>query len=82
MAGKHPLLLFVRPEKMSNMRSVKQLVAFQSVNLNAGERAEIELELRPCQHLSSANEDGTMVIEEGSYFLSVEDKELEIQAVK
>ncbi|MBA0765127.1 hypothetical protein Gotri_014377 [Gossypium trilobum] len=82
MAGKHSLLLFVRPANMSNMRPVKQLVAFQSVNLKAGERAEIELELRPCEHLSLANEDGTMVIEEGSYFLSIGDKEIEIQAVK
>ncbi|KAB2040597.1 hypothetical protein ES319_D02G095200v1 [Gossypium barbadense] len=82
MAGKHSLLLFVRPANMSNMRPVKQLVAFQSVNLKAGERAEIELQLRPCEHLSLANEDGTMVIEEGSYFLSIGDKEIEIQAVK
>ncbi|TYI92861.1 hypothetical protein E1A91_D02G100100v1 [Gossypium mustelinum] len=82
MAGKHSLLLFVRPANMSNMRPVKQLVAFQSVNLKAGERAEIELQLRPCEHLSLANEDGTMVIEKGSYFLSIGDKEIEIQAVK
>ncbi|MBA0555835.1 hypothetical protein Golob_025990 [Gossypium lobatum] len=82
MAGRHSLLLFLRPANMSNMRPVKQLVAFQSVNLKAGERAEIELELRPCEHLSLANEDGTMVIEEGSYFLSIGDKEIEIQAVK
>ncbi|KAK8479106.1 hypothetical protein V6N13_054129 [Hibiscus sabdariffa] len=82
LAGKHPLLLFVRPEKKSNGKPVKQLVAFQSVNLNAGERGDIELELRPCEHLSSANEDGLMVIEEGSYFLSIGDKELEIQVVK
>ncbi|KAA3484902.1 putative beta-D-xylosidase 7 [Gossypium australe] len=82
MAGKHSLLLFVRLANMSNMRSVKQLVAFQSVNLNARERVKIELELKPCEHLNSANEDGTMVIEEGSYFLSIGDKEIEIQAVK
>ncbi|KAE8716356.1 putative beta-D-xylosidase 7 [Hibiscus syriacus] len=47
MDGKHPLLLFVWPEKASNGRSVKQFVAFQSVNFNAGERADIEFELRP-----------------------------------
>ncbi|KAE8683299.1 Glycosyl hydrolase family protein isoform 3 [Hibiscus syriacus] len=75
LAGKHPLLLFVRPAKMSNRRPVKQLVAFQSVNMNAGERGDIELELRPCEHLSSADEDGSMVIEEGSYFLRIGDKD-------
>ncbi|TYH27733.1 hypothetical protein ES288_A02G091400v1 [Gossypium darwinii] len=82
MAGKHPMLLFVRQPKMVNGRPVKQLVAFQSVNLNAGERAEVEFELRPCEHLSSAKKDGSMVIEEGSYLLSIEDKESEIQVVK
>ncbi|XVE60465.1 hypothetical protein DITRI_Ditri05aG0130800 [Diplodiscus trichospermus] len=81
MAGKHPLLLFVRQAKTGNGRPVKQLVAFQSVNLNAGERADIEFELSPCEHLSRANEDGLMVIEEGSHFLSIGDKESEIQVI-
>ncbi|MBA0765125.1 hypothetical protein Gotri_014375 [Gossypium trilobum] len=82
MAGKHPMLLFVRQPKMVNGRPVRQLVAFQSVNLNAGERADVEFELRPCEHLSSAKKDGSMVIEEGSYLLSIGDKESEIQVVK
>ncbi|XVF64750.1 hypothetical protein PTKIN_Ptkin09bG0192000 [Pterospermum kingtungense] len=79
MAGKHPLLLFVRLAKSGNGRPVKQLVAFQSVNLNAGERAEIEFELSPCEHFSTANEDGLMVIQEGSHFLSIGDTESEIK---
>ncbi|MFQ6628627.1 hypothetical protein Gotur_006609 [Gossypium turneri] len=82
MAGKHPMLLFVRQPKMVNGNPVRQLVAFQSVNLNAGERADVEFELRPCEHLSSAKKDGSMVIEEGSYLLSIGDKESEIQVVK
>ncbi|OMO85820.1 hypothetical protein CCACVL1_09982 [Corchorus capsularis] len=61
MAGKHPVLLFVRQSKAGEGRPMKQLVGFQSVNLNAGERAEIEFELSPCEHLSRANEDGLMV---------------------
>ncbi|KAK8492283.1 hypothetical protein V6N11_066650 [Hibiscus sabdariffa] len=81
MASKHPILLFVRLAKASNGRPVKQLVAFQSLNLHAGESADIELELRPCEHLSSANEDGLMVIQEGSYLLSIGNKESEIQVV-
>lgn len=81
MAGKHPLLLFVRQAKTGNGRPVKQLVAFQSVNLNAGERADIEFELKPCEHLTTANEDGLMVIEEGSHFLSIGDQESEIKVL-
>ncbi|KAJ6919893.1 hypothetical protein NC651_013740 [Populus alba x Populus x berolinensis] len=40
-----------------------------------GEKTEIEYELSPCEHLSSANEDGVMVMEEGSQILLVGDKE-------
>ncbi|KAE8653893.1 putative beta-D-xylosidase 7 [Hibiscus syriacus] len=81
LAGKHPLLLFVRREKASNGRPVKQLIGFQSVILNAGERADVEFELSPCEHLSTANEEGLMVIEEGSHFLSIGERESEITVV-
>ncbi|KAG8503898.1 hypothetical protein CXB51_001855 [Gossypium anomalum] len=81
MGGRHPLLLFVRSEKAGNGRPEKQLVGFQSVILNAGERADVEFELSPCEHLSTANEDGLMVIEEGSHLLSIEDKESEITVI-
>ncbi|KAK8479142.1 hypothetical protein V6N13_026087 [Hibiscus sabdariffa] len=81
LAGKHPLLLFVRRAKVSTGRAVKQLVGFQSVILNAGERADVEFELSPCEHLSTANEEGLMVIEEGSHFLSIGEKESEITVV-
>lgn len=81
MAGKHPVLLFVRQSKVGKGNPMKQLIGFQSVNLKAGERAEIEFEVSPCEHLSRANKDGLMVLEEGSYFLIVENKEYEIRIV-
>ncbi|GAV59276.1 Glyco_hydro_3 domain-containing protein/Glyco_hydro_3_C domain-containing protein/Fn3-like domain-containing protein [Cephalotus follicularis] len=78
VAGKHPVLLFVREAKPGNERPIKQLIGFQSVNLNAQKKAEIEFELSPCEHLSRANEDGLMVIEEGKQFLIVGDEEYAI----
>lgn len=78
MAGKHPVLLFVRQKKVRNGNPVKQLVGFESVKLNAGETAQVGFELSPCEHFSRANEDGLMVIEEGSYLLVVEDQEYPI----
>ncbi|XVF64749.1 hypothetical protein PTKIN_Ptkin09bG0191900 [Pterospermum kingtungense] len=81
MDGKHAVLLFARQAKAGNGRPVKQLVGFNSVDLKAGEKAEIKFELRPCEHLSSANEDGVMVIDEGSYLLSIGDKESEMAVV-
>ncbi|XP_009592501.1 probable beta-D-xylosidase 7 [Nicotiana tomentosiformis] len=76
MDGKHPVLLFVKQdEKVQNGSPVKQLVGFQSVSLKAGENSEIVFEISPCEHLSSANEDGLMMIEEGSRYLVVGDAE-------
>ncbi|EYU39877.1 hypothetical protein MIMGU_mgv1a018879mg [Erythranthe guttata] len=66
MIGKHPVLLFVRHERNSNTgRPLKQLVGFESVSLNAGESGVIEFVLDPCEHLSTVNEDGDMVIDRG-----------------
>ncbi|XAR62177.1 Non-reducing end alpha-L-arabinofuranosidase [Bertholletia excelsa] len=78
MEGKHPVLLFVRQEKQRDGSPMKQLIGFDSVRLKAGERAEIEYALNPCEHLSRANEDGLMVIEEGSRYLMVGDEEYPI----
>ncbi|KAL3655336.1 putative beta-D-xylosidase 7 [Castilleja foliolosa] len=78
MAGKHPVLLFVRP---SDGVLEKQLVGFESVSLNVGQRVEVEFILSPCEHLSSANGDGDMVIEKGYRHLVVEDKEYTINIV-
>ncbi|KAK4489939.1 hypothetical protein RD792_000589 [Penstemon davidsonii] len=81
MAGKHPVLMFVRHGKSRNGSYEKQLVGFESVSLNAGERAKIEFVFNPCEHLSTANEEGLMVIEEGYRYLVVEDKEYPINIV-
>ncbi|KAL8514096.1 hypothetical protein ACS0TY_013278 [Phlomoides rotata] len=81
MAGKHPVLLFVQHQKPSNGSPVKQLVGFERVSLNTSERVEVEFVLNPCEHFSTANEDGVMVIEEGYRNLVVEDKEYTINIV-
>ncbi|KAM1465291.1 hypothetical protein FF1_043873 [Malus domestica] len=81
MAGKHPVLLFMGEKNPKNGRPMKQLVGFQSVILNAGERAEVEFVLSPCEHLSHPNEEGLMVVEEGSYFLGVGDVEYPLDII-
>ncbi|KAL3504711.1 hypothetical protein ACH5RR_034552 [Cinchona calisaya] len=81
LAGKHPVLLFVRQAKIGNGNPMKNLVGFQSVSLNAGARAELEFTLSPCEHLSSATQDGLMVIEGGSRYLVVGNREYPINVV-
>ncbi|WCJ44513.1 beta-xylosidase 1 [Euphorbia peplus] len=75
MAGKHPVLLYVKQSEVGNGNPVKKLVGFQSIKLNAGKNAEIEYKLSPCEHLSRANEEGLMVMDAGSQYLLVGDKE-------
>ncbi|CAI9775433.1 unnamed protein product [Fraxinus pennsylvanica] len=81
VAGKHPFLLFARHDRPSNRSPLKQLVGFQSVSLNSGERREVEFVISPCEHLSTATEDGLMVIEEGYRYLMLEDTEYPINIV-
>lgn len=81
MVGKHPVLLFMRPGKQRTGSFIKQLVGFQSVLLDAGERGQIGFDLSPCEHLSRVNEVGLKVIEEGSHFLLVGDEEYPIDII-
>ncbi|KAI3895110.1 hypothetical protein MKW92_048094 [Papaver armeniacum] len=78
MSGKHPVLLFIRQSETRHGSPVKQLIGFQSVKLAAGEKADLEFTLSPCEHFSRADNDGLMVMEEGSHFLVVGDQEYPI----
>nr|KYP72537.1 putative beta-D-xylosidase 7 [Cajanus cajan] len=78
MSGKHPVLLFTRQGKVRNGNPVKQLVGFESVKVDAGETVQVGFQLSLCEHFSRANEGGSLVIEEGSYSLVVEDHEYPI----
>lgn len=78
MEGKHPVLMYVRKGSANNGYPKKKLVGFESVKLRPGEITEIQFELSPCEHLSRANNDGLMVVEEGTYFLIVGDQEFPI----
>ncbi|PHT50760.1 putative beta-D-xylosidase 6 [Capsicum baccatum] len=81
MDGKHPVLLFLKNDKAQYGSPIKQLVGFQSVRLKAGENSQLVFEISPCEHLSSANEDGLRMIEEGSRYLVVGDAEHPINIV-
>ncbi|KAI5435818.1 probable beta-D-xylosidase 7 [Lathyrus oleraceus] len=78
MAGKHPVLLFVKQKKGRNGSPMKQLVGFESVKVEGGGRGEVGFEVSVCEHLSRANEDGVKVIEEGDYLLVVGEEEYSI----
>lgn len=78
MAGKHPVLLFLRRSQGGSSSPVKQLVGFQTVKTNAKEKVSVEFQVNPCEHFSRASEDGVMVIESGDGHLVVGDEEYPI----
>ncbi|KAL5078602.1 hypothetical protein RYX36_007023 [Vicia faba] len=78
MAGKHPVLLFVKQKKGRNGSPMKQLVGFESVKVESGGRGEVGFEVSLCEHLSRANDNGVKVIEEGEYLLVVGEEEYSI----
>ncbi|KAL8151437.1 hypothetical protein V2J09_021245 [Rumex salicifolius] len=71
MVGEHPVLLFLRPSKQTEGSPLKQLIGFQRVKLKGGAAVTTEFVLNPCDHFSTANEDGLMVIREDVYNLVV-----------
>ncbi|KAD2041407.1 hypothetical protein E3N88_41976 [Mikania micrantha] len=87
MDGKHAVLLFVKQNidqnehGIENGKPLMQLVGFESVKTIAGKRVEVEFVVSPCEHFRTANEDGLMVIEEGSYYLAVGDQQYQVSVL-
>ncbi|KAK6940138.1 Fibronectin type III-like domain [Dillenia turbinata] len=71
MPGKHSVLLFVENGQPKEGRPIKRLIGFKSVILKAGESTDINFTVSPCEHLSSANVDGIMAMEEGLHYMVV-----------
>ncbi|MFS7953117.1 putative glycosidase [Helianthus anomalus] len=80
MDGKHAVLLFMKRNQSGdgNDKPLTQLAGFESVKTIAGERVEVDFDISPCEHFRTANEDGLMVIEEGSYYITVGDQQYPI----
>ena len=78
MDGKHSVLMFLRWPNATDGRPSSQLIGFRSQHLKAGEKANVRIDVSPCEHFSRAREDGKMVIDRGSHFLMVGRDEWEI----
>lgn len=83
MAGKHPVLLFVRGGAAAGGKGYprKRLVDFKSLTLGGGQSEEIEFVVNPCEFFSYVDEEGKKVIEEGRLHLVVGEEEYPIDIV-
>ncbi|KAG5612585.1 hypothetical protein H5410_023866 [Solanum commersonii] len=63
MAGKHPVLLFLRHSNTVDEVPRKTLIGFKSVNLEAGANTHVTFDVKPCEHFTRANRNGTLVID-------------------
>ncbi|CAI9763894.1 unnamed protein product [Fraxinus pennsylvanica] len=78
MYGNHPVLLFLRRKKANNGSPLKQLLGFNTVQLDPKEHVDVEYPLNPCEGFSRADENGEMVIDGGTQYLAVGDVEFPI----
>lgn len=81
MAGKHPVLLFARSKNTGNGNPVRRLVGFRSVRLSSRKTKVVGFTINPCEHLSHAKEDGSLVMEKGTLYLGVVGEEHPINVV-
>uniref|UniRef100_A0ACD5X1X4 Uncharacterized protein n=1 Tax=Avena sativa TaxID=4498 RepID=A0ACD5X1X4_AVESA len=79
MDGKHSVLMYLRWPNATAGRPTSQLIGFRRHHLKVGEKARLEFDISPCEHLSRVREDGNKVIDRGSHFLMVDKHEMEIR---
>ncbi|XP_074576683.1 beta-xylosidase/alpha-L-arabinofuranosidase 1-like [Curcuma longa] len=72
MAGSHTVLLFNKPPRLHNAPK-EQLVAFEKIFLEPGQRSSVVFSLDVCKDLSVADEKGNWRVPLGSHSLSVGD---------
>jgi beta-glucosidase len=71
IAGKESVLWFISDEYASITRPVKELAFFQKVLLQPGETKELSFTIGPRAHLSFPDKNGKILLEDGSFVLSV-----------
>lgn len=73
-AGKETVFLYIHDKVASVSQPMKRLIAFQKVELQAGESKTVSFTVDPARDLSFANSDGRRVLEPGEFEIIVKDK--------
>lgn len=68
-AGTETVLWYVRDPEASITQPVRRLVAFERLELSAGESARVTLDIDPAKHLSYPDFDGNQVLEPGVFII-------------
>jgi beta-glucosidase len=70
-AGKESVFWFIADEYASITRPIKELANFRKIFLQPGESKEVTFTINPMQHLSFPDKNGKIILEDGSFELSV-----------
>jgi beta-glucosidase len=73
VAGKEAVLWFISDEYASITRPIRELANFQKIFLQPGESKEVSFTIDQMQHLSFPDKNGKIILEDGSFLLSVGD---------
>ncbi len=73
-AGRETVFLYIHDKVASVSQPMKRLIAFQKVDLKAGESKSVSFTIDPVRDLSFANSEGRKILEPGEFELIVKDK--------
>lgn len=76
--GKETVFLYIRDHAASVSQPIKRLIAFQKVDIPAGQTQKVEFKVNPQRDLSFVNAKGKRILEPGKFDLMTKDKKEEI----
>lgn len=80
--GKETVLWYISDPACSISRPMKELRFFEKKELNAGEKTVFKFEIDPMRDLSFTDSDGKRILEEGDYYIHVNNQKLKFELVK
>lgn len=80
--GKETVFWYVSDPYASISRPRKELRFFEKKEIKKGEKSTFKFEIDPLRDLSYNNSEGNKILEEGVFYIIVNDKKIEIELVK
>jgi beta-glucosidase len=80
--GKETVLWYISDPVCSISRPVKELKYFEKKEIDAGDKVTFKFEIDPLRDLSYTDPTGKTILEEGVFFVHVNDQKIKFQLTK